>query len=79
MEELLNPLDATGVIPSTGLLGPQIPGIDTSLLPTIAVVMVLSLLPPAIELEGARRQAHRKVLDQTAGVSIQHDLSAGAR
>ncbi len=59
-----NALDATSVVSATGLigiflvlvvetgfwLGSQITGIDKYLLPTIAVVVVLSLLPIAIEL-----------------------------
>lgn len=46
-----------GVTLAGYLLGSQIPGIDTYLLPIIAVIVVLSLIPVARELLRARRQA----------------------
>jgi membrane-associated protein len=46
-----------GVTLAGYILGSTIPGIDTYLLPIIAVVVVLSLIPIALELHRARREA----------------------
>jgi membrane-associated protein len=46
-----------GVTLAGYLLGSQIPSIDTYLLPIIAVIVVLSLIPVARELLRARRQS----------------------
>ncbi|MBF5083064.1 DedA family protein [Quadrisphaera sp. INWT6] len=48
-----------GVTLAGYVLGTRIPGIDAYLLPIIAVVVVVSLIPVAVELVKARREAGR--------------------
>jgi membrane-associated protein len=60
-----------GIIWSAGItlagygLGSTIPGIDTYLLPAIAGVVIVSLIPIGIELIRARRAARRQTTDHT--------------
>src|SRR6478752_3341099 len=58
-----------GVILAGYWLGSKIPGIDTYLLPIIAVIMLVSLIPVALEIRKARRagRSARGVGDPAAG------------
>jgi membrane-associated protein len=58
---------SVGVTLAGYALGSTIPGIDTYLLPAIAVIVLLSLVPPAIELRRARQRRAAQARPEETG------------